>query len=233
MNIKHGMEIYANSADPAVVKRLLDLYPLDGVTTNPELVAQVKRDDYFGLIKELRSLVGEKNLFVQVTAQDYDTIIREAEAIREAAGKDTIVKIGCSPEGIKAIRDLTKAGVRTLGTQVMSAMQGIMALQAGAEYIAPFYGCMNEAGVNGKLVFESLVKYREVSGCRGQILGCAPFNQDEVAWMFGTGITAITLMPWDFDDGVENEAFKKLAKGVYESWEKQYGQGSRIYDLKK
>ena len=231
MNNATGMEIYLNSADPAVIARLMDLYPVDGVTTNPELVAQVKRPDYFALIRELRGLVGHKKLFVQTTANGYDDILREAEAIQAAAGAETVVKIPCSPGGLKAIRTLSAQGVPTLGTQVLSAMQGIMALKAGADYIAPFYGCMNEGGVDGKLVFESLVKYREVSGCRGQILGCAPFNQDEVAWMFTTGITAITLMPWDFDDGIETPVFTALNAGVRKSWEAVYGEGKYIFDL--
>lgn len=233
MNLNaHGMEIYLNTADTKIIKRLMDLYSLDGVTTNPELVAQVNNPDYKGLVHEIRDIIGDKKLFLQATANDYDNIMKEAEVIREIGGSNTIVKIPCTPGGLKAIKTLDSMGIPTLGTQILSAMQGILALKAGAEYIAPFYGCMNEAGIDGKLVFDALVKYREVSQCKGQILGCAPFNQTEVAWMFTTGITAITLMPWDFDDGVEFEAFLNLNAGVRKSWESVYGDGKYIFDVK-
>lgn len=228
-----GFEIYLNCADPKICKRLLSIYPIDGVTSNPQMIASLKRPDFFKVVKELREACGEKTLFLQTPSNNYEGILRDAETLREAGGAHTIVKIPCNADGIRAIQALTDRGIPTLGTQIMSAMQGIMALKAGAKYVAPFFAPMEFSKINGAAVFKALVEYRKISGCEGQIMGCAPRNQEEVAWIFTTGVTAVTLDPCDFEDPVTFKAFADLNKDVRESWEAVYGVGTHIYDMKK
>lgn len=227
-----GFEIYLNCANPAEAKRLMEAYPIDGVTSNPQMIATQNngRTDLLNIIKELRDAVGDKLLFLQTPSNNYEDIMKDAMALREAGGPHTIVKIPTCPDGIKAIETLTAMGIPTLGTQVMSAMQGILALKAGAKYIAPFFAPMEFSDINGKIVFESLVKYREISGCEGQILGCAPRNMEEVAWMFTTGVTSITLDPCDFEDPFKAEAFVGLNAEVQKDWENRFG-AQRIHEI--
>ena len=227
-----GFEIYLNCEDPKICKRLLDTYPIDGITTNPQMISRLKRLDFFAIVKELREVCGEKTLFLQTPANEYKDILRDADVIREAGGAHTIVKIPCNADGIRAIQTLTDCGIPTLGTQVMSAMQGIMALKAGAKFVAPFYAPMVMNGIDGETVYKALVEYRKVSNCEGQIMGCAPRNQEEVAWLFTTGITAVTLDPCDFDNSVTDQIFLDLNKDVRESWKSVYGV-ENIYELKK
>lgn len=235
-----GFEIYLNHANPAEAKRLLEAYPIiDGITSNPQMIATQNngRTDLKNIILELREACGpDKLLFLQTPSNNYDDIMKDAMALREVGGPNTIVKIPCCPDGIKAIYTLTAMGIPTLGTQVMTTMQGVMALKAGAKYVAPFYAPMelfSEGEVNGKAVFEALVKYREVSGCEGQILGCAPRNFDEVSWMFSTGVTSVTLDPCDFENPFISKGFTFINTSVQNDWDGRFGTGARIHELLK
>ena len=110
------------------------------------------------------------------------------------------------------------------------------AYKAGAKWVAPFYAPMelfSEGEVNGKAVFEALVKYREVSGCEGQIMACAPRNFDEVSWMFTTGVTATTLDPCDFENPFTSKGFSFINSDVQKSWDGRFGAGARIHELLK
>lgn len=231
-----GFEIYLNCANPEICARLMKDFPIDGITSNPQMIATQNdgRTDLKSIIKELRAACGpDKLLFLQTPSNDFDDIMKDARELREAGGPNTIIKIPTCKDGIKSIETLTSMGIPTLGTQVLSTMQGILALKAGAKYIAPFYAPMEFGGVNGKIVYESLVKYKEISGCEGQIMGCAPRNMEEEAWMFTTGISVVTLDPCDFEDPFKAEVFMHLNNEVQNDWDSVFGAGARIHELLK
>ena len=233
-----GFELYLNCANPAEAKRLMQAYPIiDGITSNPQMIATQNdgRTDLKNIIKELREACGpDKPLFLQTPSNNYDDIMKDAMALRDAGGPNTIVKIPTCPDGIKAIYTLTTMGIPTLGTQVMTAMQGVMALKAGAKYVAPFFApieLFSEGEVAGKGVIDALVNYRAVSGCEGQIMFCAPRNFDEVSWLFQTGCTATTLDPCDFENPFSSKGFTFINTDVQNSWDGRFGAGARIHEL--
>ena len=82
----NGFEIYLNSADPITAKRLLDTYPIDGVTSNPQMISNLKRPDFFNVIQELRDACGVKTLFLQTLSERYEDIMHYAEVLREDGG---------------------------------------------------------------------------------------------------------------------------------------------------
>ena len=132
-----GFEIYLNCANPETAAKIMQEYPIDGITSNPQMIATQNngRTDLKNIIKELRQACGpDKLLFLQTPSNDFDDIMKDARELREVGGPNTIVKIPTCREGIKAIETLTSMSIPTLGTQVLSTMQGILALKAGAKY---------------------------------------------------------------------------------------------------
>ena len=236
-----GYEIYLNCANPAEAKRLMQQYELiDGITSNPQMIATQNdgRTDLKNIILELRDACGpDKLLFLQTPSNKYDDIMKDAMSLRELAGPNTVIKIPTCSDGIKAIADLYKMGIPTLGTQVLSVMQGVMALKAGAKWIAPFYVPMKlfsgDDNINADAVIEGLVKYKEISGCEGQILFCAPEGMNGLAWAFSTGCTAATLDPIDFEGPFTANAFKFINESVQNDWDNRFGAGARIHELLK
>lgn len=125
------------------------------------------------------------------------------------------------------------------GTQVMSTLQGVCALQAGAKYVATFFCFMQMGGadeyglyvgVDAKAVYSALTKFIEVSGSEGRIMACAPRTPDELSYLISTGATSIALDPIDFDNCFNARHFINLNHDVRNSWESVYG-NKNAYDL--
>ena len=132
------MKFCIDDANVEKIRRIYEYYPVDGVSTNPSILAKTGRPPY-EVLKEIRSIIGEEGeLFVQATSATAEGMVTEARRIALELGKTTLVKIPCTPEGFKAMKQLKKEGIRFIGTAVYTAMQGFLAAKCGAEYVAPY-----------------------------------------------------------------------------------------------
>ena len=126
------MKFCIDDANVEKIRRIYEYYPVDGVSTNPSILAKSGRDPY-EVLKEIREIIGEDGeLFVQATSTTAEGMVEEAHKIVEVLGKTTLVKIPCVPEGFKAMKQLKKEGIRFIGTAIYSAMQGFLAAKCGA-----------------------------------------------------------------------------------------------------
>ncbi len=225
-------EIYLNTPDPREVEKWIDHYPFSGVTCNPQMIASLKRTDFFEVLHELRQATGDRKLFIQTPSNHYDGIMRDVEVILREAGDPTFIKVPTNADGIRAIMELSAQGINMCGTQVMSTLQGISALQAGAKYIAVFYCFMGMggadehglySGVDAKATYEAIRKFIEVSHCEGRMMACAPRTADELSYLVGSGASAIILDPMDFENCFSSRHFLAVHHDVRNSWEEVYG----------
>ena len=228
------MELMVNCYDIAELEDILDKYPtICGVTTNPQMLSCRKEDNYFDIIKSIRKVAGEKKLFTQVVAPTWDEMVEEALIIQEAVGKDTYVKIPANEAGVKAIYNLHAKGVRTLGTVVHSYWQGALCLDAGAEYIAPFYESMVAAGIDGDRVMMQLAEYADKLGNDQKVMAASVRNSTHIGNMFEWGIQAITLNP----DTIMNSLYCLPAVAFQdyfiENWEAKFGKDAKILNFEK
>lgn len=224
-------DIYLNTEKPAVVEKLIDVYPFAGVCCNPQMVARLGRTDFANIVKELRAATGSRKLFIQTPSNDYDGIMRDAEAILKIAGEPTIIKIPSTTGGIRAMQKLS-ADVDICATQVMSTLQGMCALHSGVKYISVFYCFMLMGGaddhglyggVDAKAVFAALNKFIQVSGSPARIMACAPRTPDELSYLMSTGATSVALDPEDFENCFNARLFINLNQDVRRSWEAVFG----------
>ena len=227
------MELMLNCEKPEVLEKYLDLYPIDGVTTNPLMLSQRKEKDYFEIIKSIRKVVGDRKLFTQVISPVYEEMLEEADIILEAAGKDTYVKIPANETGVKAIKTLSARGINTLGTVVYSFFQGAMCLKAGAKYVAPFYEPMLYLGIDGDAVMRQLAIFIEQGGYDGKVMSAGCRTSKQLGDLIENGIHAVTVDP-NFLSGemhvLPSAAFQDF---FVESWESKFGAGVKIIDFKK
>ena len=122
------MKFIIDDANVAKVKEIWDLYPCDGVTTNPSILAKSGRNPY-DVLKELREIVGEDGeLHVQVVSKDAEGMMKEAAVIREKLGENTFIKIPTTPQGLKAMKALAAEGVNITATAIYTAMQAFLCL---------------------------------------------------------------------------------------------------------
>lgn len=149
------LKLFLDSADPEKIRRALDFYPLDGVTTNPTILSR-QNTELLPLLKELRKITEGKLLFVQVTADKSDDMVCEAQKIAKLLGGDICIKIPATEEGLRAIKILSRDGISTTATAVYSVSQAILAAAAGADYVAPYMShidnlCLDSAQVAGDM----------------------------------------------------------------------------------
>jgi len=151
------MKFFIDTANIDEIKKANDLGMVDGVTTNPSLVSKEGRE-FNGLIKEICDIV-DGPVSAEVVSVDADGMVREAKDLAKLAD-NIVVKIPMIEEGLKAVKILSKEGINTNVTLCFSAIQALMAAKAGAAYISPFVGRLDDIGHRGMdLVDEILTVY--------------------------------------------------------------------------
>jgi transaldolase len=149
------MQFFIDSADVGEIKKALALGLCDGVTTNPSLVAKTGRP--FGdVLKEIVSLVPGP-ISAEVTATDAEGMLREAHALAKF-GPQIVIKIPLIVEGLKAVKVLAGEGVKTNVTLCFSAVQALLAAKAGATYISPFVGRLDDISQDGMALIADIVQ---------------------------------------------------------------------------
>ncbi len=148
------MKIFIDTANLAEIREAHSWGVIDGVTTNPSLIAKEGRD-FIATIHEIAELVNGP-VSAEVVAQDAPTMIKEGLLLAKVH-KNIVVKIPLTYEGIKACSALSGEGVRTNVTLCFQASQALLAAKAGATYISPFIGRLDDLGVDGVTLIRSIV----------------------------------------------------------------------------
>jgi transaldolase len=144
------MQFFIDTANLNEIKEAYDLGVLDGVTTNPSLMAKegiAGKEKVFAHYKAICNIV-DANVSAEVIATDFEGIIKEGKELAKIDDK-IVVKVPMIKEGIKAIKQFTSEGIRTNCTLVFSAGQAILAAKAGANYLSPFIGRLDDISQDG------------------------------------------------------------------------------------
>jgi transaldolase len=149
------MKFFIDTADLDEIKEAHDLGVLDGVTTNPSLCAKMGVKDFEGHIAKICNIT-EGDVSAEVVSTEYDEIMAEARHLAVIAD-NVVVKVPLIKDGIKAIRSLTDEGIRTNCTLCFSATQALVAAKAGATYISPFIGRLDDISDDGMQLIADIV----------------------------------------------------------------------------
>lgn len=149
------MKIFLDTANVEAIKKYNDMGLVDGVTTNPTLLSKEKGNPAEIMHEIVRIVKGPVSLEVVGTA--YDSIIEEAHRLKKY-GPNVIVKVPMIPEGLKAVKKLKDEGISTNVTLVFSANQAVLAAKAGASYVSPFIGRLDDAGQDGMTLIREIVQ---------------------------------------------------------------------------
>ncbi len=154
------MKIFVDTADLDEIKELASWGIIDGVTTNPTLVKRSGRS-FDEIIKEIFKLVNGP-ISLEVVSEKADDMVKEAEGLVNKTDKkyrkNVAIKIPMTPEGLKAVKILSKKGIRTNVTLVFSANQALLAAKAGASFVSPFIGRLDDQGQEGMQIIEEIAE---------------------------------------------------------------------------
>jgi transaldolase len=165
------MKIFLDTANLDEIREAAALGVLDGVTTNPSLMAKEDGSDYDAVLREICDIV-QGPVSAEVVADDAPEMIRQGRAFAKLS-EHIVVKIPLIPEGIKAVKALSSEDIKTNVTLCFSANQGLVAAKAGATYISPFVGRLDDAGMEGMQVVADLIQIYERYAFPTQVLAAS------------------------------------------------------------
>jgi transaldolase len=168
------MKFFIDTANLEQIKEAQDLGVLDGVTTNPSLMAKEGISGEQKVIDHYKAIcaIVEDNVSAEVIATDYENIIKEGEALAKLDPK-IVVKVPMIKDGIKAIKYFSEKGIRTNCTLIFSAGQALLAAKAGATYVSPFLGRLDDIGTEGLTLIEDIRLIFDNYGYQTQILAAS------------------------------------------------------------
>lgn len=140
------MKFFLDTANIDEIKRINDLGLVDGITTNPTIISKEGRD-FEEVIKEICSIV-DGPVSAEVVGLTYDEMVSEAREVAKWAN-NVVVKIPMTEEGLRAVHTLSQENIKTNVTLVFTVSQGLMAAKAGATYVSPFLGRLDDIGTDG------------------------------------------------------------------------------------
>lgn len=169
------MRFFVDTANVEEIRKANDMGVICGVTTNPSLIAKEGRD-FNEVIKEIASIVdGAISGEVKATTTDAEGMIREGREIA-AIHPNMVVKIPMTVEGLKAVKVLSAEGIKTNVTLVFSANQALLAARAGATYVSPFLGRLDDISQPGTELIETIAEMFAVAGIETQIIAASVRN---------------------------------------------------------
>jgi transaldolase len=175
------MKFFIDTANLAQIKEANDLGVLDGVTTNPSLMAKEGINGEEAIMAHYKAIcdIVDGDISAEVLSTDTATIIEEGKKLA-AIHPNIVVKVPMIKEGVKAIKWFTDNGIRTNCTLVFSAGQAILAAKAGAAYVSPFIGRIDDTGWDGMILIEQISNIFNIQGFRTEILAASIRNPNHI-----------------------------------------------------
>lgn len=222
------MKLIIDDANIEKIKKIYEYYPIDGVTTNPTILAKSGREPY-KVLKEIREFIGaEAQLHVQVVAKTAEGMIEDANRIVSELGQNTYVKIPAVPEGFKAMKELKREGVLLTATAIYTPMQALLAAKCGADYAAPYVNRIDNMGYNGIQVAKKIHSIFKINGFQTEVLAASFKNSQQVLELCEFGIGAITASTDVIDGLVKNASIDAAVDDFTMDFEKLTGVGKTM-----
>ena len=227
------MKLLIDSADIVKIKKIYRLYPIDGVTTNPTILSK-EGGDVLSLLREIRKIIGyNKELHVQVTETDYESIIEEADAIVSFLGKNTFVKIPATAVGLKATKTLSERGFGITATSILTATQALLASNAGAAYVAPYVSRLENINADGIGTVADIARIFKTAGSTTQILAASFKTAKEVLDVATVGCHAATVGTDIMHRLVSHPTIDTSLAAFRDDWKRAFGDTTLLKLLKK
>ena len=164
------MKLFIDTANVNEIKEAAELGVICGVTTNPSLIAKEGRD-FIETIKQITAIV-DGPISAEVVAPDAQGMVAEAEKLA-AIHKNIVIKIPITAEGLKAVKLLSAKGIKTNVTLIFSASQALLAARAGATYVSPFVGRLDDISANGIDLIADVAEIFAIHGIRTEIISAS------------------------------------------------------------
>ncbi len=190
------MKIFLDTADTEIINEYFKTGLVDGVTTNPTLIMKAGRDPEV-VYQEIKD-IGIRDISMEVVG-DEGQMYREAKRLYEKFGDVCTVKVPCTREGLAVCKSLSDQNIRVNVTLIFCAAQAVLAAKAGATYVSPFVGRLDDQSVAGLEVVRSISELYRIHGVRTQVLSASIRNVQRAIRSWYNGAQICTMPPKVFD----------------------------------
>ena len=196
------MKIFLDTADVDLIGKYYETGLIDGVTTNPTLIKKSGRDPE-QVYKEL-AIIGVDDISMEIVTDDYFEFLQEGRRLYEKFGDITTIKVPCTPQGLRGCKLLSDEDIRVNVTLIFSAAQAVLASKAGAAYVSPFVGRIDDNSFDGLRLIEEIANIYETQSrlynfIDTEILSASIRNVGSVSKSFEYGAGIVTMPPSVFE----------------------------------
>ncbi|MBS4221734.1 fructose-6-phosphate aldolase [Lederbergia citrea] len=184
------MEIYIDTADLNEIKKAMSLSILDGVTTNPTILSK-QGVPYKERLGEINEIVDGK-IWYQVVSSNSEAMVREALEVVSLL-EQPVIKLPIGQESLKASKILSNQGIETNMTLVFSVAQAILSAKAGASYISPYVGRINDIGWSGLQLIKDITQIFSIQGIQTKVIGASLRSSQDIVSVAELGAKAATM----------------------------------------
>lgn len=211
------MEFFLDTADVDEIREIAAWGILDGVTTNPSLIKKSGRD-FKQVVAEIASIC-DGPISAEVTAMDTEGMVAQGMALKDELPENVIIKIPCTPEGLAATKILTEANIKTNVTLIFSASQALMAAKAGATYVSPFIGRIDDTGHDGmNLIAEIMETWNNYPTITTKVLAASIRHPTHVLQCIQLGAHTATMPAKTFRQLMTHPLTDKGLEGFMRDW---------------
>ena len=192
------MKLFLDTAIVSDIEERYDTGLIAGITTNPTLIKKSGRDPW----KVYRDIIeiGVDDLSIEVMGDNSKELVRNAMTVQENYGNVATIKLPCTVEGLKACKYLTNLSLRVNMTLVFSVSQAILCGLAGADYVSPFVGRMDDNSLDGIKLVNDISNIYATHGIKTKVLAASLRDTQSVGVAFGVGADICTIPPKVFDN---------------------------------
>ncbi|MEC7180266.1 MAG: fructose-6-phosphate aldolase [Candidatus Thermoplasmatota archaeon] len=210
------MEFFLDTADVDEIREIAAWGILDGVTTNPSLIKKSGRD-FKEVVREIAGICSGP-ISAEVTAMGAQGMLEQARQLKSELPENVIIKIPCTPEGLAATKVLTEEGVDTNVTLIFSASQALMAAKAGATYVSPFIGRIDDTGHDGMNLIAEIMETWEKYDISTKVLAASIRHPTHVLQCMQLGAHTATMPAKIFRQLMKHPLTDKGLEGFMRDW---------------
>ena len=225
------MKYLLDTANLDEIRELSEYLPIAGVTSNPTIVKKEGAVPFFAHMREIRTIIGSlRPLHIQVTARNYDGMMRDAEAVFRHVDEKVFIKVPVDFAGVKVIKALKRQGANVTATAVYGMDQALIALEAGADCIAPYFNRMEALGVDAANVIGSIAGIINHYGYETEILAASFKQPAQIDRAILAGAHSITVSPSILREVFGKKIIKDAVQAFSDDWSSLYG-GKMLAEL--
>ena len=227
------MRFLIDDANIDRIKELYKYYPIDGVTTNPSILAKYGKPPYEALLA-IREFIGNKaQLHAQVISTTAEDMVEEGRKIERILGNNTYIKIPTVPEGLRAMQILRGEGYHVTATAIYTPMQAYLAAKAGAEYAAPYVNRIDNLGGDGVTSTKNMHNIYVRNGMPTKILAAGFKNSQQVQELCEYGIGSLTIASDVIENLIKNANVTTAVNDFVADFESLCGKGKTMLNCEE